>query len=96
MVEPLVGRPPPGLRQGLLGLRRIIVDDDVGTLPVNTPPTGVASRQPWAVVSNSRSGKSRGGNIRRYQPLISIRRQSRDNLSASSCPRVTLAMDGHR
>ena len=33
MVEPLVGRPPLGLRQGLLGLQRIIDDDQVGTPP---------------------------------------------------------------
>jgi hypothetical protein len=58
--------------------------------PVNTPPTEVASREPCAVVSNSdiawRSGDSGVGKIRRYQSLARIRRQPRDNLSASSWP----------
>ena len=58
--------------------------------PVSTPPTEVASRQPCAVVSNSgtpcRSDERRAGKSRWYQSLIRIRRQSRDNLSASSCP----------
>jgi hypothetical protein len=34
VVEPLVGRAPLGLRQGLLGLQRVVDDDDVGS------PTG--------------------------------------------------------
>ena len=33
MVKPLVGRPPLGLRQRLLGLRRIVDDDQVGAAP---------------------------------------------------------------
>jgi hypothetical protein len=33
MVEPLVGGPPLGLRERLLGLQRIVDDDDVGTPP---------------------------------------------------------------
>jgi hypothetical protein len=52
VVVPLVGRPALGLRQGLLGLQRI-VDDDVGTPSGQPPPTAVATRQPCAVVSNS-------------------------------------------
>src|SRR5271169_1557468 len=31
MVDPLVCRLPPGLRQGLIGLQRVVDDDDVGT-----------------------------------------------------------------
>jgi len=30
VVEPLVGRPPPGLGQRLLGLQRVVDDDQVG------------------------------------------------------------------
>jgi hypothetical protein len=49
--------------------------------PVKTPPTEVASRQPWAVVSNSgiaaRCGERRVGKIPRYQSLARICRQSR-------------------
>src|SRR5215471_17775211 len=56
--------------------------------PVSTPPTEVAMRQPCAVVSNSgtacRCADNRVGKICRYQSLATIRRQSRDNLSASS------------
>jgi hypothetical protein len=56
--------------------------------PVSPPPIEVAIRQPWAVVSDSeaacRSGDSRVGKMRRYQWLAMIRRQLRDNLSASS------------
>src|SRR5438270_5590875 len=58
--------------------------------PVKTPPTEVASRQPWAVVSNSgtaaRCGERRVGKIPRYQSAATMCRQSRDNLSARSCP----------
>jgi hypothetical protein len=50
----------------------------------------VASRQPWAVVSNSgtacRCGESRVGNRCRYQSLATMRRQSRESLSARSWP----------
>jgi hypothetical protein len=58
--------------------------------PVSTPPTEVASRQPYAVVSNSgiaaRCGDRRvSGKICRYQPLAMMCRQSRDSLSARSC-----------
>jgi hypothetical protein len=56
--------------------------------PVSTPPTEVASRQPWAVVSNSgaacRCGESRVENKRPYQSLAPMRRQSRESLSARS------------
>ncbi len=56
--------------------------------PVSTPPTEVASLKPRAVVSNSAiaclTAESRVGNSRRYQGLATMRRQSRDNLSASS------------
>jgi len=37
MVEPLVGRPPLGLRQGLLWLQRIVDDDHVRTPPGQHP-----------------------------------------------------------
>ena len=53
VVEPLVGGAALGLRQRLLGLQRIVDDDEVGAPPVKTPPTEVASREPCAVVSNS-------------------------------------------
>jgi hypothetical protein len=58
--------------------------------PVSTPPTEVAMRKPCTVVSNSgtawRCGDSRVvGNSFRYQSLATMRRQSRDNLSARSC-----------
>jgi hypothetical protein len=33
MVKPLVGRPPLDLREGLLGLQRVVDDDDVGAAP---------------------------------------------------------------
>ena len=63
--------------------------------PVSTPPTEVASRQPCAVVSNSaiacRAAESRVGKTRRYRWLMTMHRQSRDNLSASSC-----ASEAHR
>jgi hypothetical protein len=56
--------------------------------PVSTPPTEVAMRQPFAVVSNSaiacRLGASRVGNSARYHGLSTMRRESRDHLSASS------------
>ena len=48
MVEPFVRRPALRLGQRLLGLQRVVDDDDVGT-----PPAEVATRLPWAVVSNS-------------------------------------------
>jgi len=53
MVVQLVRRLLPGLRQRLLGLQGIVDDDDVHPGPVRTPPTGVAPRPPYAVVSNS-------------------------------------------
>jgi hypothetical protein len=37
VVVPLVGRLPLDLRQGLLGLQRIVDDDDVGTAPGQHP-----------------------------------------------------------
>ena len=52
VVEPLVGRLPLGLRQGLVGLQRVVDDDDVGT-PSGQHPTEVATRLPCWVVSNS-------------------------------------------
>jgi hypothetical protein len=56
--------------------------------PVSTPPPEVASRPPCAVVSNSGTAcscrVSRVGKSRWYLPLTTIRRQSRDNLSARS------------
>jgi hypothetical protein len=33
VVEPVVDRLPLGLREGLLGLQRVVDDDDVGTTP---------------------------------------------------------------
>jgi len=69
--------------------------------PVSTLPTEVASRQPCAVVSNSgiaaHCGDRRVGKICRYQSLATTRRQSRDHLSARSCPpelrsRLTIAV----
>jgi hypothetical protein len=53
VVIPFVGRPALRLRQGFLGLERIVDDDDSAPRPVSTPPTEVASRQPCCVVSNS-------------------------------------------
>ncbi len=53
VVEPFVRRLALGLRQGLLGLQRVVDDDQVGAPPDHTPPTEVATREPWAVVSNS-------------------------------------------
>jgi hypothetical protein len=52
VIIPIVGGLPLRLRQRLFGLQWII-DDDVRTPSFSTPPTEVASRQPWAVVSNS-------------------------------------------
>ena len=37
VVEPLVGGPPVGLRQGLLGFQRVVDDDDVRTPPGQHP-----------------------------------------------------------
>jgi hypothetical protein len=88
MVEPLIGRPPLGLRQRLLGLQRIVDDDQVGA----PPGQHAADRggEPAALCGRLEFGHrlplvSRVGKIRRYQSLAMIRRQSRDNLSASSC-----------
>ncbi len=53
VVVPFVRRLALGLRQGLLGLQRVVDDDDVGTAPGQHPPTEVATREPCAVVSNS-------------------------------------------
>ena len=53
VVELFVDRLSLGLRQGLLGLQRIVEDDDFGATPVSTPPNEVASRQPCWVVSHS-------------------------------------------
>ena len=89
VVEPLVGRAPSGLRQGLLGLQGIVENDQVGAAPGQ--PAADRGRDPAALggrLSNSeaacRSGDSRVGKMRRYQWLAMIRRWSRDNLSASS------------
>ena len=57
---------------------------------VRTPPTEVARRQPFAVVSNSdtacRCAERRVVKSCRYQALATICRQSRDNLSARPWP----------
>ena len=53
VVVPLVGGLALRLQQGLFGLERVVDDDDVRTPPCQHPPTEVATRQPWAVVSNS-------------------------------------------
>jgi hypothetical protein len=52
VVVPLSHRLPLGRRQRLLGFQRIVMMMSAPR-PVSTPPTEAASRQPWAVVSNS-------------------------------------------
>ena len=87
MVEPLVGRSPLGLRQGLLGLQRIIDDDRVGT-----PPGQHAAdrgREPAALrrrleLRHRLPFDSRVGKARWNQSLVTMRRQSRPSLSARS------------
>ena len=83
------GPHPAAARQRLFGLQRIVDYDKSAPRPVSTPPTEVASRQPWAVVSNSdiacRCAERRVAQTCRSQSLARIHRQSRDNLSARSC-----------
>ena len=47
VVEPLVGRAPPGLRQGLLGLQGIVENDQVGAAPGQ--PAADRGRDPAAL-----------------------------------------------
>ncbi len=90
VVVPFVGRPPARVAERLLGFSGSSMTIRSAPRPVRTPPTPAAMRPPRAVVSNSaiawRVGASRVGNSQRYQGLRTMRRQSRDHLSASSWP----------
>ena len=72
VVVPLVRRPPLGLRQGLLGLQRIVDDDDVGT------PSGQhaadRSGEPAALLGRLefRHGLPLRGEPRREGPLVPV------------------------
>ena len=72
MVEPLVGRPPLALRQGLLGLQRIVDDDQVGTAPGQYPAD--RGREPAALRRRLelRHRLPFGREARREEPLVPV------------------------
>src|SRR5271166_1532152 len=74
MVEPLVGSPPLGLRQGLLGLQRIVDDNDVCTPSGQHPADRGGEPAPLGGRLELRYGLALRGKPGREGPLVPFAR----------------------
>ena len=72
VVVPLVRRPPLGLRQGLLGLQRIVDDDDVGAAAGKHPADRGGEPAALGGLLELRHGLPLGGKPGRGGPLIPV------------------------